>query len=71
MHSNGFADDEAICNELSDCLTGVGVRDLAGLVRIEPDLTFAAANNGGRKALLGSEVDPIVRKGSAFVDVDK
>ena len=61
MHGDRLSDDEAICNELSDSLAGVGVGDLAGLIGIEPDLALSAADDRGRKALLGGEVDPIVR----------
>lgn len=57
VHRYGLADDEAICNELADGLAGVGVRDLADLIGIEPDLAFSAADDGGRQTLLGSEVD--------------
>jgi hypothetical protein len=59
VHGDGLSDDEAICNELSDGLAGVG--DLAGFIRIEPDLALSAADDGRREALLGGEVDPIVR----------
>ena len=45
VHGNGFADDEAICDELADCLTGIGVRDLIHFVRVEPDLALAAPDN--------------------------
>jgi hypothetical protein len=61
VHGDGLSDDEAICNELSDGLAGVGVGDLAGLIRIEPDLALSAADDRRREALLGGEVDPIVR----------
>ena len=61
MHGNRLLDDEAICNELADGLTGVGVGDLAGLIGIEPNLALSAAYDGGRQALLGGEVDPIER----------
>ena len=60
MHGDGLSDDEAICNELSDSLAGVGVGDLAGLIGIEPNLALSTADDGRRKALLGGEVDPIV-----------
>lgn len=59
MHGDGLADDEAIANELADGLTGVGVRDLADFVGIEPDLALAAPNNGRSEALLSAEVDPV------------
>ncbi len=54
MHGDLLADDEAIRDKLADGLTRVGVRDLAGFVRVEPDLALPAANDGGRKALLGA-----------------
>jgi len=59
VHGDGLADDEAILDELADGLARVGVGNLAGLVRVEPDLALAAADNGGRKALLRAEVDPV------------
>jgi hypothetical protein len=61
VHGDGLSDDETICNELSDGLAGVGVGDLAGFIRIEPDLALSAADDRRREALLGGEVDPIVR----------
>ena len=44
---------------LADGLAGVGVGDLADLVGVKPDLSLAAANNGGGQALLGAKVDPV------------
>lgn len=69
VHGDGLADDEAILDELADGLARVGVGNLAGLVGVEPDLALAAADNGGRKALLRAEVDPVrhVRQHSARV----
>lgn len=61
MHGHGLADDETIADELADGLTGVGVRDLVHLVRVEPNLALAAAHHGGGQALLGAEVDPVKR----------
>lgn len=61
MHGDWLLDDEAICDKLADGLTGVGIGDFAGLIRIEPDLALSAADDRGRQALLGGEVDPIVR----------
>jgi hypothetical protein len=61
VHGDGLSDNETICNKLSDGLAGVGVGDLAGLIRIEPDLALSAADDRRREALLGGEVDPIVR----------
>ncbi len=66
MHGDGLADDEAICDELADGLTGVGVGDFAGLVGVEPDLTLSTTNDGGRQTFLGCEIDPIARKSVSF-----
>jgi len=57
VHGDGLSDDEAICDELSDGLAGVSIRDFAGLIGIKPDLALSAANDGGREALLSGEVD--------------
>ena len=59
MHGDLLANDEAVGHELADCLAGIGVRDFVHLIRIEPDLALAAANNGGGEALLGSKIDPV------------
>ena len=58
MHRDLLANDETIRHELADSLTGVGVGDFVHFIRIEPDLALAAANDGGREALLSAEVDP-------------
>ena len=58
MHGNGLADDEAIGNELANRLAGVCVGDFVHLIGVEPDLTLAAPDDGGGKALLGTEIDP-------------
>ena len=60
MHSDGFADDEAIGDEFADSLAGVRIRDLVDFVRVEPDLAFAAVCDGGRQALLSAKVHPAV-----------
>lgn len=62
VHGDGLADDEAIGDELSHSLAGVGVADLADFVGIEPDLVLAAADDRRGQALLGEKVGPIVRK---------
>ncbi len=54
VHRNLFADDEAIGDELADCLAGVGIGDFADFVGVEPDLALSAAYDGGREALLSS-----------------
>lgn len=58
MHGDWLADDEAICDELADGLTGVGVRDLVHFVRVQPDLALATVGDGRRQTLLGAKVDP-------------
>ena len=58
VHGDGLADNEAILDELADSLAGVGVGDFADFVGVEPNLALSAANNIGREALLGAEVDP-------------
>lgn len=65
VHGNGLADDQAIADQLADGLAGVGIGDLVDLVRVEPDLTLAAADHGGGEALLGAKVDPVGRKKNA------
>lgn len=62
VHGDGLADDQAIADQLADGLAGVGVGDFAHLIGIEPDLALTAADHGRRKALLGSEVDPVQRR---------
>lgn len=54
MHRHGLADDQAIGDELADCLARVGVGDFVDFVGVEPDLAFAAAGHGGGKTLLGA-----------------
>jgi hypothetical protein len=56
VHGDRLADDEAIADQLSDRLSGVGVGDFVDFIRVEPDLAFAASDNGRREALLGAEV---------------
>lgn len=62
VHGDGLSDDEAIGNELADRLAGVGVGDLVDLVGIEPNLALTAAEDIGREALLGDQVDPVQQK---------
>ncbi len=45
VHSDGFADDEAIGDKLADRLPGVGVGYLVHLVGIKPDLALSTADN--------------------------
>ena len=59
MHRHGLSDDEAIGDQLADGLTGVGVRDFALLIGVEPDLALAAADDRRGEALLSSQVDPV------------
>lgn len=62
VHGDGLSDDEAIGDELADGLAGVGVGDLVDLVGIEPNLALTAAEDIGREALLGDQVDPVQQK---------
>ena len=64
VHGDGLADDEAIADELTDGLAGVGVGDLIHLIGVEPNLALAAAHHGGGEALLGAKVDPVDEKPS-------
>ena len=64
MNGDWLADNEAIGDELADGLAGVGVGDLVDLAGVEPDLVLAASDDGRRKALLGTEVDPGEKKNS-------
>ena len=59
MHGDLLADDETVGHELTDCLAGVGVGDFIRFIGVEPDLALAAADDGGREALLSAEVDPV------------
>ena len=59
VHGDRFLNDEAIGEEFSDGLAGVGIRDFVQLVGIKPDLALAAAGDGGGEPLLGSEVHPV------------
>ena len=58
MHRHLLADDEAIGHELADRLAGVCIGDLVHFIGVEPDLALAAADHGGREALLRAEVHP-------------
>ena len=58
MHSNGFANDEAIGDEFADSLAGIGVGDFVDFVRVEPDLALAAVGHRRREALLRAKIHP-------------
>ena len=63
MHGDLLANDETIGHELADCLTRVGVGDFVHFIRVEPNLTLAATNDGGGEALLGAKIDPRTENG--------
>lgn len=65
VHGDRLADDEAIADQLSDCLTRIGIGDFADFVGVEPDLAFATADDGRREALLGAEVGPRLNSGQS------
>lgn len=52
---NRFANDKTILHQFTDLLAGVGVSDLIGLVRVQPDLLLAAAQDAGGQPLLEPE----------------
>lgn len=58
MHGDGFPDDQTILGELADVLARVGVGDFINLVRVEPNLTLAALEDGSGQALLGTKICP-------------
>ena len=45
VHGDWFADDEAISDEFSDGLAGIGVGDFVDFIGVEPDLALAAADH--------------------------
>lgn len=58
VHRDLLPDNEPIRYEFADRLAGVGIRDFIDFIRIKPDFTLAAPNDGCGKSLLGSKVDP-------------
>ena len=66
MHRHGLLNDEAIGDELADALAGIGVRDLADLVGVQPNFALAAAQHRRRQALLGPQVNPTAGHQSAL-----
>jgi hypothetical protein len=52
VHSDRFADDEAIADQFADGLAGIGVGDFVDFIRVEPDLALATANHRGGEAFL-------------------
>lgn len=46
VHRDRLSDNEAIGNELSNCLARVGVGDFILLIGIQPNFALAAANDG-------------------------
>jgi hypothetical protein len=65
VHRHRLLDDEAIGDELADALAGVGVRNLADLVGVQPNFALAAAQHRRRQALLGPQVNPTAGHQSA------
>ena len=58
VHGDLFADDEAIGDEFTDCLAGVGVGYFVHFVRVKPDLALATPRDGGSETFLSTKVDP-------------
>lgn len=65
VNSNGLANDQSIANQLADGLSRVGVGDFVDFVGIKPDLALATSHDRRSKALLGGEVDPVIKTCSA------
>ena len=59
VHRRRLADNEAVFHQTAHGLARVRRRNVAGLVRVEPDLAFAALENGSSQTLLKTEVRPI------------
>jgi len=49
MHYCWFFNDQTVCIEFPDILTGVGIADFGGFIWIEPDFAFAYAEDFGSK----------------------
>ena len=54
MHRDLLANNEAIGDEFTDGLAGVGVGDFVDLIGVEPDLALPTSCNRGGKPLLSS-----------------
>ena len=54
VHRDLLANNEAIGDEFTDGLAGVGVGDFVDLVGVEPDLALPTSCNRGGKPLLSS-----------------
>ena len=71
VHDGGLLDDETVGEQLADILAGVCIADFSGLVRIEPDLAFAAAEHLGGKRLLRAKIGHgVSRRGDDTVKED-
>jgi hypothetical protein len=57
VHNGGLFDDEAVPFQAGDVSAGIGEGDFVGLVGIQPDLALSALEDGGREALLETEID--------------
>ena len=52
VDDRGLLHDKTILLQLSNIATGVGKRNFINFIGIQPNFTFAAFEDGGRKALL-------------------
>jgi len=52
MDNHRLPDDQPIFDQLHDLLAGVGIGNLVGLIRVQPDLIFTIAEDTGGKSLL-------------------
>jgi len=56
VDGNWLANDQAVLDELADCLPRVGIGDLVCFVGIKPNLVTSALEHSGRKTLLENQV---------------
>lgn len=56
VHHSRLFHDQPICVELANILAGIRIADFRGLVGVEPDFAFAAAENLGGECFLRAEV---------------
>lgn len=59
VDTSWLLDDGTVLVELSDSLTRVGLRNLSGLIWVQPDFSLTDTNDGSSKSLLSSQVSPV------------
>lgn len=56
VDSDWLADDKSVIDESADALTGVGSRNLADLIGVEPDTVLSALQYGRSQTFLQTEI---------------